>query len=203
MPFGSFQSLEDVSIPFQVRIQVGSFLQMLPVAVDPRFAADLDFCLQNIAIRSESGAAEFLIAPVLREVWRPYSNDLLIWSHVPFKAEPPLVGTPDWFFSRRTSLGLVPDLPYVLVVEAKRDDFDAGWGQCLAAMLAAQKLNGSTQRGIFGCVTNGRLWEFAKLFDKDFTQEVRSFALSDLAGLFAALNTLLALAREQALASAA
>src|SRR5262245_40628233 len=98
MALGSFQSLEEVSVAFQVKVQVGSFLRLLPVAVDPRFAADLDFSLQNIAIRSEAGTAEFLIAPVLREVWRPYSADLLIWSHIPFKADPPLHGTPDWFF---------------------------------------------------------------------------------------------------------
>jgi hypothetical protein len=31
--------------------------------------------------------------------------------------------------------------PYVLFIEAKSDDFDMAWAQCLAVMLAAQQLN--------------------------------------------------------------
>ncbi len=95
------------------------------------------------------------------------------------------------------------DQPYVLVVEAKKDDFDGGWAQCLAAMLAAQRLNDRPTRVVYGCVCNGWLWHFGKLEEGRLTQEIRQFVLSDLPGLFAAWNYIFAQAKEQALAPAA
>jgi hypothetical protein len=144
---------------------------------------------------------EFLIAPVLKEVYRSYSEALLLWSHVPLGTEAPLMGTPDYLFTRRGPLGIVQEEPYLLLVEAKKDDFEAGWGQCLAAMLAAQKLNVSANVIVYGCVSNGDLWQFGKLEGQHFTHEPVGFALKDLPGLFAALNYVFARASEQARAA--
>lgn len=65
----------------------------------------------------------------------------MIWSHVGFGSDETLTGFPDYFFAKRSPLGPMRDQPYVLFVEDKKGDFDAGWAQCLAAMIAAQKLN--------------------------------------------------------------
>lgn len=205
MAFGSYKSLGEAALAHQVNVEVASFVEPIPFPVDERFRDELSFALRNINVRmSEASIGEFLLAPVLREVWKTYSNSLQFWSHIPFGAEEPLVGIPDYFFSRRSSLGLVQDQPpYVLVVEAKKDDFDAGWGQCLAAMLAAQQLNGQPPRTIFGCVSNGMTWEFGKLHEQQFIKEFSDFVLSDLPGLFAAWNYIFAQAKEQALAPAA
>ena len=203
MSFGDFRSPDEVARAFQIRYQLAPFLQVTPRQVDPAFAEDLADTLQHIRIRSEAGVCEFIVAPVLKQVWRPFRESLLLWSHVPFGTAEPLQGTPDFFFSRRTSLGLVPDHPCVLVVEAKRDDFDAGWGQCLAAMVAAQRAQRLARRGVYGCVTNGQGWQFGKLFDEEFTQELRSFVLSNLPELFGVWHHVFTLAREQALAPAA
>jgi hypothetical protein len=55
--------------------------------------------------------------------------------------------------------------PFVAIIEAKKENFDQGWGQCLMAMKTAQKLN--AQDGlhidIFGIVSTGMFWEFGKL----------------------------------------
>src|SRR5204863_6990361 len=106
-----------------------------------------------------------------------------LWSHVPLGTEEPLVGTPDYYLSRLSPLGFVCDQPYVLVIEAKKDDFDGGWAQCLAAMLAAQRLNDSPRRIIHGCVSSGFLWEYGKLDGKELVTELQSFFLPDLPGL--------------------
>lgn len=205
MAFRDYKSLGDAALAFSISVKVGSFMQPIPFPVDERFRADLQFILENVNVRmSETALAEFVIAPVLREVWKAYSDSLQIWSHIPFGTSEPLTGFPDYFFSRKSPLGLVSDQPpYVLVVETKKDDFDAGWGQCLAAMLAAQQLNGQPPRTIFGCVSNGTTWEFGKLHEKQFIKEFRDFVLSDLPGLFAAWNCIFAQAKEQALAPAA
>src|SRR5213595_994201 len=81
---------------------------------------------------------------------------------------------------RRSSLGPVRDQPYVLFIEAKKDDFDAAWGQCLAAMLAAQKLNNRTTRVVHGGVSNGRVWYFGKMENQVLTQDPRGFTISEL-----------------------
>ena len=204
MPFGNYKSLGEVALKYQIRVSVSTFVEPISFPVDERFQSELTWALQNVAVRmSEASICEFLIAPVLREVWKPHSDALLIWSHVPLGMEEPLVGVPDYFFSRRSPLGLVKDQPYVLVVEAKKDDFDAGWGQCLAAMLAAQRMNVAAARPVYGCVSNGASWEFGKLEARDFAQEIRQYGLSDLAGLFAAWNYVFIQAKKQALAPAA
>jgi hypothetical protein len=204
MAFGNFKSLREVALTYQVSVAVDSFLQPIPVPVDERFQTELTWAQQNVDVRmSEASICEFLIAPVLKQVWKPYSDVLLIWSHIPLGVEDPLIGVPDYFFSRRSPLGLVQDQPYVIVVEAKKDDFDAGWGQCLAAMLAAQRMNDAPTRPVYGCVSNGSLWQFGKLEQRHFTKEIQEYVLSDLPGLFAAWNYIFARAKEQALAPAA
>jgi hypothetical protein len=55
--------------------------------------------------------------------------------------------------------------PFVLLAEAKKDDFEQGWGQCLIALRAAQMLNNKFgyHSDMFGIVSSGRIWEFGKL----------------------------------------
>jgi hypothetical protein len=112
-------------------------------------------------------------------------------------------GYPDYFFARRSPLGPVRDKPYVLFVEAKRDDFEAAWGQCLAAMLTAQKLNGAPDIKIFGGVTNGRVWYFGELIGRELIQDPRGFTIDELPELFAALSDVFRQAREEVLAATA
>lgn len=205
MAFGNYRSLGEAALEHQVSVVVDSFIQPISFPVDPVFRDNLTFTLQNINVRmSEAAIGEFVITPVLREVWKPHSDVLRFWSHVPFGSGELLQGVPDYYFSRRSPLGLVNDQPpYVLIVEAKKDDFDAGWGQCLAAMLAARELNGLPPRTVYGCVSNGSLWQFGKLHEQHFTRELREYVLSDLPTLFAAWNYVFSQAKEQALLPAA
>ena len=53
--------------------------------------------------------------------------------------------------------------PIIVVVEAKRSDFIEGWGQCLAGLVAAQKINDDNAIPVYGIVTDGALWEFGKI----------------------------------------
>jgi hypothetical protein len=36
--------------------------------------------------------------------------------------------------------------PYLIVIEAKKDNFEEGWGQCLVELITAQKLNHDSQK---------------------------------------------------------
>ena len=74
--------------------------------------------------------------------------------------------------AKRSPLGTVVfDKPYFILVEAKKESaFDEGWGQCLAEMVAVQRLNNQPEQTIFGSVYNGAMWQFGKLKLEMFTQ---------------------------------
>jgi hypothetical protein len=203
MAFGGFKNLGEVALKYQITLRPEPFVQPMPLAVDSTFRSRLEFNRLNAPVTvSEQAISEFLIAPILQEMWRAYSDSLMIWSHVQFGQDPPLKGVPDYFFSRRSPLGRVLDQPYVLFIEAKSDDFDAAWAQCLAAMLAAQKMNKQPDQVIFGGVSSGEFWLLGKLQGKTLVQDPRSFTLTRVDELFAALNYLFGEAKKQALGQA-
>jgi hypothetical protein len=202
MPFGTYKSIEDVSRAYQIMLREEEFIQPIPYPVSEHFQNRLQLFLRDAPVSvSEVAICEFLIAPILQEIWLSYRDSLMMWSHASFGVEQPFMGYPDYFFSKRSPLGRVRDQPYVLFVEAKRDDFDAAWAQCLSAMLAAQKINGHPDRTIFGGVSNGRVWGFAKLERQVFTQDAREFTISRLSELFAALNFVFEQSKQLALAA--
>ena len=56
--------------------------------------------------------------------------------------------------------------PVITIVEAKKENINAGLGQCAAEMVAAQIFNERSQTempAIFGAVTTGSVWQFMKL----------------------------------------
>jgi hypothetical protein len=75
-----------------------------------------------------------------------------------------------------------------LLVEAKQDDFENGWAQCLGEMAAAQRLNENPEQEVFGIVSNGGFWQFGKLKSNSFTKNKQSYSIDDLNRLFAAIN---------------
>lgn len=202
MAFGTYKNIQEAAKKHQITVRVEPFIQLLPIAIDERFQQDLSYVMQHVDVKmSEASISEFLIAPILKEIWKQYDDSLLIWSHVSLNVGEEFDGYPDYLFTKRTHLGLVRDKPYVLVVEAKKDDFEGGWGQCLAAMLAAQIINGDEQLILQGSVSNGDVWQFGKLQARQFVRDSRSFTVSDLAELFAALHDVFELAKQQALKS--
>jgi hypothetical protein len=202
MAFGAFKSLQEVATTYRISLVVEVFLQPSPMPVDERFQKELLYTMAHVDVKmSEAAIGEFLVAPVLKEIWKSYSDSLLLWSHVSLSVGEEFTGVPDYLFTKRSALGLVREKPYLLVVEAKKDDFDAGWGQCLAALLAAQQLNGDERQTLYGVVSNGDLWQFGKLLGSRFIRDLRSVTITDLPALFAALNYLFGQAKQQALAA--
>jgi hypothetical protein len=192
MPFGGFKNLEEVIRTYQLTARVDLFIEPLAFAVDQRLQDRLQVFLAKAPVGvSEEAICEFLIAPILQEVWLGYLDILVLWSHAQFGDEAPLVGFPDYMFSRRSQVGPFREPPFVFFMEAKRDELDLAWSQCLAAMLAGQKVNPSNALGLFGGVSNGPVWYFGKLEGSTFTQDPRPFTVTHLAELLAALNYLL------------
>lgn len=199
MAYGKYKSIHEVSKKYQVAIAAQPFVEFLPFPTDERFQAELSWVLENIDVHmSEAAVSEFLIAPILKEIWRAYNDSLLIWSHVALNVGDEFEGYPDYLFTKRTSLGLLRDKPYLMVCEAKKDDFDGAWGQCFAALIAAQTINGNDHLILYGMVSNGNGWEFGKLQGNSFVRDPRLFTITDLSELFAALHYIFEQAKQQA-----
>jgi hypothetical protein len=190
MPFANFDSIGAVARAYLITVRDDKFVTPLERPVSDSLRGDLAFVDEHgPTTNSEAARCESLIFPVLKEVWKSYVDDLTFWSHEPLYFDAELSGIPDYFVARRSPLGRwVMEPPYLVVVEAKRDDFEAGWGQCLAALLAAQKLNNLPELTLHGITTNGKGWEFGKLESDGFTRDPRLFTLADLETLCGALH---------------
>jgi hypothetical protein len=189
MAFGEFKSLGEVALKYQITLRSEAFVQPIPLELPTALKDRLNFFREQAPFEaSEAAICEFLIAPVLQELWVRYADALTLWSHAHFGDEPPLQGFPDYFFSRRSPLGRVMDQPYVLFIEAKNEQFDLAWGQCLAAMLAAQQVNHHKEQPILGGVSSGEVWYFGKLVQTTLIRDLRLFSLGRFDELAAALN---------------
>ena len=82
----------------------------------------------------------------------------------------------------------------MIVVEAKQNDFTQGWGQCLAELVAAQKLNNNAQQTVYGSVTDAEVWNFGKLEGNLFTRNQTRVTIDELDNVFGALYAIMELA---------
>ena len=82
------------------------------------------------------------------------------------------------------------------MVEAKKNDFEQGWGQCLAEMVAAQKMNDNPDFPLYGIVTDGITWQFGRLVADVFTRNRTNFSLDNLPNLFGAVDSVFKAAQE-------
>jgi hypothetical protein len=194
MPYNTYKNVSSVLKKFQIAYQEENFIQETPLELSDYFRKELDFTRTELVLdRSEYAICESLIYPVLKEVWKPHKERFMLWSHEPLKYDEELSGTPDYLITQKSPLGkVVLDQPYLIVVEAKKDNFTEGWGQCLAGLVAAQKLNRQpSSLRLFGIVSNGEIWEFGKLDGEHFTKHLDVYPLCYLDKLCAAINYLL------------
>ncbi len=87
------------------------------------------------------------------------------------------------FLLTRSSNELIIEAPAIILIEAKKGELNAGWGQCAAEMVAAQKFNragGQEVSTIYGSVTTGTQWQFLKLTGQDLTIDVTEYSLNPI-----------------------
>ncbi len=151
----------------------GNLFPSLASAVVPVWLTELLARGMRLALVSEKARSEFIVAPVLLAV-REASGDtvaILSGQRLDIDSDRRLQGECDFLLARSEP---VPRLrsPLVAVVEAKRNDIDAGLGQCVAQMVAAQLYNaraGEPHLPIYGCVTTGEVWQFLGLAEQTVT----------------------------------
>jgi hypothetical protein len=192
MAFTSYKSIADVLRSFPLSYQEEDFIEVVTFGSDDRFISRLNTIVRDgIVFNSEYAICENIISPILTEVWLAHSHNLLIWSHQALNYDENLSGVPDYIVARRSPRGkVILEQPYLILVEAKKDNFEEGWGQCLAEMLAAQKIGGDGSQKKFGVVSNGKLWEFGVLQEEMFTKNRKYYGLENIEDLLGAVNFL-------------
>ena len=190
MSFSSYKDIGEVLQEFQITYTEANFMGEVEFSISDYFREDLQIIMQDgVPNASEFSICENLIYPILKEVWKCYRSSFVLWGHKSLAYDENLSGFPEYILAKRSRLGkLVFDKPYLLLVEAKQDKFDEGWAQCLAEMVAAQRLNGKPEIIILGIVSNGKTWQFGKLEQQIFTQNITPYTIYELDKLFKAVN---------------
>ncbi len=180
MPYSSF-TLAQVERQFDLNVVKGVFFSDLPrLPARSWFKESLEISAPFAATQgNEKVRSELIIAPLLFELRELLDRQIGLFSGVDFTIEPEsgLNGVCD-FLLTRSSNELIIKAPAIVLIEAKKGELNAGWGQCAAEMIAAQKFNQAAAQEvstIYGSVTTGTQWQFLKLTGQDLTIDVTEY----------------------------
>lgn len=192
MAFSQFKTIAEVQKAYNIRYTEVPFIQQIDRPLPPALLEDFQFNKENIDIfASEAARSELIISPLLRAVYRNHSQYYSFWIQKSLSCDELLSGTPDYMLSKRSPLGkTVLEMPIVIIVEAKKNDFEQGWGQCLAELVASQKLNQAPEQPVYGILTDGNLWQFGYLQADLFTKDDRNYTIDRIQEVYGALEYL-------------
>ena len=191
MAFSDFKTISEVQEKFRIKYASNDLFGAETKNPSEQFLQELEFSRQYIDVFASDGSrCEVVIFPILREVYKDYAENYGLWVKKSITYDETLSGTPDYLIATRSELGMtVVGTPLVVLVEAKKNDFEQGWGQCLAELVAAQKINDDSDFPVYGVVTDGKLWEFGQLVGDTFIQNRTNFTIDNLPTLFGAMNS--------------
>lgn len=144
-----------------------------------------------LASNTEKSHSEMIITPILIELRKQLDHRISIFSGVNFSVEPEqgLNGNCDFLISNSPEL-LMITVPIITIVEAKKEDLNAGLGQCIAEMIAAQIFNereNSKINTILGVITSGTNWKFLKLEGQTVFIDLKEYYLENIGKLLGIL----------------
>ncbi|MCI5218325.1 MAG: hypothetical protein D3914_03825 [Candidatus Electrothrix sp. LOE2] len=178
MAYGNFKSVEEVARTFDIEVSRKTpFVDQKEFEVqETLFQLLTENIRDDLSFINETTICEKIISPILHIVAKNY-DQLNVWSHVAYNIDEQkgLVGEPDYLIASRTKYGGMAR-PSLCIIEAKRDNFDEGWTQALAEMVASSL----TGAGLcYGVVTTGKTWEFGKLEHAVFTVDPVTVSAAD------------------------
>jgi hypothetical protein len=137
-----------------------------------------------LASNTEKSRSEMIIAPILIELRKQLNYQISLFSGIDFTVEPAkgLNGNCDFLISRSPEL-LIVSAPIITLVEAKKENINAGLGQCVAEMLAAKLFNereNNVINTIYGVVTTGTTWKFLKLTGQIVEVDLSEYYLNNV-----------------------
>jgi hypothetical protein len=131
---------------------------------------------------------KLIIDLICEEVLQHFEH-LKIWKSAALSDEE-TTGYVDYLMAKRKAY---LEAPFLCIVEAKKDNFEQGFAQCLPEMKACQYNNQNKNQKsnqaleTYGIVTNGEGWRFYKLSLEGFVYESGLYTIANLAQLLGIL----------------
>jgi hypothetical protein len=150
--------------------------------------------LEQFDLTSSESAKALIIDAICEEVMIQHPR-LKVWKEASLQSDQ-LGEVADYLIApKRDYL----EAPLLCVIEAKKDDFEAGLTQCLVEMHACQWNNAQLgkQLDVFGVVTNGDLWRFYQFTKRGEVLESLSYALGELSKVLGTLHAVLGMCEAQ------
>jgi hypothetical protein len=137
--------------------------------------------LKHFDLQSSEESKKLIIDAILLEAILSFPR-LKVWKGANLESDE-LQGAADYLISEDKAY---LDIPFVCIVEAKRDDFY----QCLVEMQACQWKNRQEAKDIdiLGIVTNGEGWKYYKLNKQNMVYETPLYAISNIAIVLGGLH---------------
>jgi co-chaperonin GroES (HSP10) len=185
MAFSNF-TLESAIRDFELTMSTSRplFEGVPPVDVGPSVGHTLEKMGQlALRVNTEKARSEWLIAPILGEVWVRANHTICLLSGVDFTVdkEAGLTGVVDFLFGKGPQVSFIT-APVLAVVEGKNESIPSGQGQCVAEMVAAQRFNRKANNSIetvYGVVTTGNNWLFQRLRGNELAIDTREYLISE------------------------
>jgi hypothetical protein len=174
------------------------YANVAPLALRPTFQEQITHNIPlALRVSTEKARSEFLIAPILAELWRLTNQQVGVFSGVDFTVDMAqgLSGVCDYIITRSPEL-LFVKAPVVMLVEAKNEEMKKGYAQCIAEMIAAQTFNEqeeSVTEKIYGVVTIGDKWKFLEMKEKTIWIDSKDYYLENLDHIMGILSHLVSL----------
>jgi len=148
-----------------------------------------------LPIKSEKARSEMIVAPILLEMMEKNHRALTIFSgeSLDVDTDKGLNGECDFIISRAIKTYTI-QAPIFALVEAKQNIVENNMGQCVAQMMGARIFNQSENQPIetiFGCVTNGEVWQFLKLENETILIDAKKYFLDNLERILGILQAII------------
>lgn len=161
------------------------FADVLELASSSLLAEILNYNLPiALGSNSEKARSEMIIPPILVDLRRQLNEQINLFSGVDFTVDETkgLNGVCDFIISKSPEI-LIVTAPVITIIEAKKENINAGLGQCAAAMVASQIFNQRSEseiKTIYGAVTTGSIWQFLKLEGQTLSIDLSEYHLKDV-----------------------
>jgi hypothetical protein len=168
MAYTDFKTLAQVEKELGVNIKQASnlYVDIKPIELSSWFIETMDLSYDlAININTEAARQSLIVDNVLIELKKTLPISLFIKKYFNVDASKGLTGNPDGLVSSYLD-DLEIKAPVIVLVEAKNNDINPGFPQCIAEMVAAALFNHKAsivRETVYGVVTDGISWRFLNL----------------------------------------
>ncbi|MCI5208739.1 MAG: hypothetical protein D3910_08085 [Candidatus Electrothrix sp. ATG2] len=196
MAYTDFKTLSQVEKDLEITIEQASklYVDIPPIELSSWFLETMELSYDlAINMNTEAARQSLIVDNVLIELKKRVPISLFIKKTFNVDASRGLTGNPDGLVSLAGD-ELEIKSPVITLVEAKNNDINPGFPQCIAEMVAAALFNqnaGISRETIYGVVTDGVSWRFISLQEGIATIDRHTYLFNGGSQIIAILQSFL------------